>query len=156
MHDLTTIPTNQLRDDLSAAAGLPVTLRWYGDGGMLCRTNPCPKGVYWSCYLEHPRDPAATRIWAHRHAVTDRHTNNDAEYLAVIGILELTIQHYPDHPVLIHSDSKLVVNTYNREWGLSVERLRAARAHAWLLARRLPMVEVVWVPRSHMVSRLGH
>ena len=54
----------------------------------------------------------------------ERHTNNYAEYQALILLLEyLYTQNYRN--VLIHSDSELVVNQVNQLWTINQEELRS-------------------------------
>lgn len=45
----------------------------------------------------------------------DRHTNNYAEYMALLYLLHV-LEHYNMKRVAIYSDSQLVVNTVNQLW----------------------------------------
>lgn len=63
----------------------------------------------------------------------DRHTNNFAEYMALVLLLEhLYFNKYRN--VIIHSDSELVVNQVNQKWQINDEghRKNAARCYGLL------------------------
>lgn len=50
-------------------------------------------------------------------------TNNELEYLALIYALEYIRNNYRNTPVLINSDSMLIVNQINGKWRVTTEHL---------------------------------
>ena len=72
-------------------------------------------------------------------------TNNEAEYLALIGALSVT--HGLSQPVVIHSDSRLVVEQFNGSWKVRKPHLLTLLERAKELATGLD-VEVKLIPRD--------
>lgn len=72
-------------------------------------------------------------------------TNNEAEYLALIGAL--SIARGLNEPVTIYSDSKLVVEQFNGNWKVKKPHLLTLLEHAKELATGLD-VEVKLIPRD--------
>ena len=72
-------------------------------------------------------------------------TNNEAEYLALIGAL--SIARGLNQPMVIHSDSKLVVEQFNGSWKVKKPHLLTLLEHAKELATGLD-VEVKLIPRD--------
>ena len=60
-------------------------------------------------------------------------TNNEAEYLALIGALSVT--HGLSQPVVIHSDSRLVVEQFNGSWKVRKPHLLTLLERAKELAK---------------------
>ena len=77
-------------------------------------------------------------------------TNNIAEYAAVLGAVQDLLKHGHQHvPVVIRTDSMLVVRQLNDTWRCGVDRLRRLRDEIWILFEQFdeaPTVE--WVPRE--------
>lgn len=122
--------------------------RYWVDGGVLQR-NPSPVGVYWSIVLEG--DPSGPRRYDDKHL----RTNNEAEWCAVREALRHALAREL-RPVVIYSDSLLVVNQYNGRYAVRAARLLRLRVECRLLASRLPFVALQWRPREELVARLGH
>jgi len=77
-------------------------------------------------------------------------TNNELEYLAVLYALEYIEEHYPDDPITIYSDSKLVVNQLENEWKIINQSL-------WELAwkcndLRRETIKMKWCPRDYNLA----
>lgn len=70
-----------------------------------------------------------------RYLGPERHTNNYAEYMGLILLLEHLYLHSTRN-VIIHSDSELVVNQVNQSWQINQEDLRkmATKAYGLLVA----------------------
>lgn len=65
-----------------------------------------------------------------RYLGPERHTNNFAEYMGLLDLLEYLYTHSIRN-VIIHSDSELVVNQVNQRWQINHEDLRKAAAKAY-------------------------
>lgn len=78
---------------------------------------------------------------------TGRGTNNEAEYQALIALLELAIEHNAT-PLRVHGDSKLVVFQARGIWGVNTATLRPYHQQVVALSRRLTGVTLQWVPRD--------
>jgi ribonuclease HI len=63
-------------------------------------------------------------------------TNNQAEYIALIRALERALELGPHHPVVVHSDSELLVKQMNGEYRVKNEELRNLYEQACALRRR--------------------
>jgi ribonuclease HI len=63
-------------------------------------------------------------------------TNNQAEYTALVKVLEHALELGPDHRLLVHSDSELMVKQMNGEYQVKNEDLRPLYDQARRLARR--------------------
>lgn len=63
-------------------------------------------------------------------------TNNQAEYTALVRALERALELGPQHRVLIHSDSELMVKQMNGEYRVKNEDLRSLYEQACSLRRR--------------------
>ena len=83
-------------------------------------------------------------------------TNNAAEWLALREALQHAKEHHAKEPVLIHMDSRLVVNQFNGRWATRVAHLHRLRTQCRELAVGLKWVAVVWRPRLELVKRVGH
>lgn len=77
-------------------------------------------------------------------------TNNQAEYLAIIAVLEKLGQ--TNEQVTIYSDSKNTISQLNHEFAINNEQLRALAQKAWALLAKCPNVKLVWVPRSQNLA----
>src|SRR5262249_9165378 len=67
-----------------------------------------------------------------------RMTNNQAEYTALVRALEHALGLAPDRPVLVHSDSELLVKQMRGEYRVKNEELRGLSEQARALAARFP------------------
>ncbi len=92
-----------------------------------------------------------------------RGTNNEAEYLALIGALEelrerLRTAGIPAEKVRleIRGDSKLVINQMSGRWRARNSRMRALRDRALKLLDGMGSVRFVQHDRRHSVAALGH
>jgi ribonuclease HI len=63
-------------------------------------------------------------------------TNNQAEYIALIRALEHALELGPQHRVILHSDSELMVKQMNGEYRVKNEELRGLYEQACGLRRR--------------------
>lgn len=78
------------------------------------------------------------------------HTNNEAEYQAVIDSLQWLLQSkYKTEKVVWRLDSMLVVEQLNRHWKIKEPRLQQLANEAWqLLAKLTQNHTFVYVPRA--------
>lgn len=82
-------------------------------------------------------------------------TNNIAEYSAVIGALEEALNEAYDRDIIpeklvVHSDSKLVVEQCSDRWQCNNGTLRRLREQIWNLCEMFSLseVEFKWIPRA--------
>jgi ribonuclease HI len=73
-------------------------------------------------------------------------TNNEAEYTALIRLLE-EARRMDAGAIEIRGDSKLVVCQVNREWKINKPHLRELAVRAWELLDGLN-AKISWVPRE--------
>lgn len=130
--------------------------RWvvYFDGGS--RGNPGPS--YGSYVLF--RDG---RELLRRHRDFGRHTNNEAEYLALIRALEDTLATLrgmgvdPAQETLeVRGDSQLVLSQVRGTWKVHEPRMGRLRDQARQVLARFGRHTLVQVPREENVRVLGH
>lgn len=133
----------------------PHWVKYYADGGtlMAARGSRRTRGVYWSVRCEDPSQEKPTMI---RKQSLEYRTNNDAEWLAVTEAMQHAAQFHTAMPIVIYSDSQLVVRQYDGRY-----RAKIARHHRWRdecrrLASGLTFVIFQWVPRAVNVEKLGH
>jgi ribonuclease HI len=135
----------------------PHWVKFYVDGGifMAGRHTRRTRGVYWSVRCEDPSKPREVII---RKQDTVRYkTNNDAEWLAVREALQYAVENgVSNQPIVIYSDSQLVVKQFNGEYRTKIERHHRFRTECKLLTEKLKFVVLQWVPRSVNVEKLGH
>lgn len=143
---------------MSSTAPLPEYPHWvkvWVDGGtfMAGRRTRKTRGVYWSACIENGTysEPVMLRT-------QDEHykTNNDAEWLALREGLRYVAEHHTNMPIIIYSDSMLVVKQFNDEWRVKIARHHRIRTECLSLAKKLKFVAVQWVPREVNVEKLGH
>lgn len=135
------------------------TVNLYIDGGMIGPKNPSTIGVFWSVGRE--RTDGGMDMWTSRAESFTHFTNNEAEYLALIDALEKVQEYYPQGcHVIIHCDSQLIVNQFDRTWKCEQDRLQRMLGIAHKKANRLMMadfdIDLLWVRRRENVKRLGH
>lgn len=76
-------------------------------------------------------------------------TNNIAEFGAVYGALrELVDRGLAHQPVMLLTDSQLVVNQLNDKWSCRAHHLRQWRDKIWKLTEEFPDVSFHWIPRA--------
>lgn len=97
-----------------------------------------------------------SRIVVHRAKSSAYHSNNDAEWLAARAALQVAQVHYAGYSILLHSDSRLVVNQFVGLWRTTVPHHHALRDEVRRLAKAFASCTIVWCPREVMVDRLGH
>jgi ribonuclease HI len=128
----------------------------YCDGGNNGK-NPSPS-VYWSVAREH--EGGRIELLTERATTEVYHSNNAAEYLAVIDSLTHVARTDDVTSARIHSDSQLIVNQFNGKFGINDAALRdlchVAQRNAAFLIESGIKIEIVWVPREENVRRLGH
>lgn len=135
----------------------PHWIRFYVDGGTFVRDRAV-YGVYWSVCCE---DPAQEKPVMIRKQDMTHTTNNDAEWLALLDALRYAVEHYETAaasplPIVIYSDSQLIVKQFSGEYRSKVARHHRFRDECRALAARLTFVVVEWRPREVMVEKLGH
>lgn len=137
--------------------GYPHWVKFYVDGGTIMSKRKVGggraiNGVYWSLRCEDG-DRSETRRFRD---LEQYKTNNDAEWLAVKAALEYAVEHHAALPIIIYSDSQMVVKQFNDEWRAKIARHHTLRAQCRILAEQLKFVVVQWVPREVNVLKLGH
>lgn len=82
-------------------------------------------------------------------------TNNIAEYSAVVAALEETLNTAYDHnivpkTVVVHSDSKLVVEQCSDHWQCNNDTLSKLREQVWSICDMFSLseIEFKWIPRE--------
>jgi ribonuclease HI len=87
-------------------------------------------------------------------------TNNQAEYMTLIEALKWLSSELGDDAskatVVIHGDSKLVINQINGTWKVKNIRMIPLVEQANQLLKRFGNVKISWHPRAESVKRLGH
>lgn len=77
-------------------------------------------------------------------------TNNELEYLALLYALEYINNNYKGKPVLINSDSQLIVNQVNGKWRVTTERLKPLYEKC---ERKLTgMIKLSWIRRNRNLA----
>lgn len=72
--------------------------------------------------------------------------SSEAEYLALIAVLEAAVEHGAD-TLVVHGDSQVVIDDVNAPDSASAPVLRAYRNRARSLLGRLPGAALRWIPR---------
>lgn len=133
-----------------------VAKRWvlHFDGGS--RGNPGP-GYGSFVLLQDGREVRRRRL------EFGRRTNNEAEYLALIGGLKDALAHLarqgvdPGRETLeVRGDSQLVLSQVRGNWKVREPRMGVLRDQALKLLGRFGRYTLVQVPRSKSVEVLGH
>lgn len=125
-------------------------ITFYVDGGMLGPRNPSPEGIRWSVWCDPPGDVVI------RKESDQYHTNNEAEYFAVIEALKYAKEHHPDAEVTIFSDSQLIVNQLLGKFRCNLLTLRRLKGEATERSRDFSSCRIAWCPRDVMVEKVGH
>lgn len=108
------------------------------------RGNPGPS----SCAAVFKRE--GVLIHQASKVIGERETNNVAEYRALLGALRYLPQiRLPDEPVMIHSDSKLLVEQVAGRWSCKQPHLQTLLEEAQrLLEQQQPRVGLRNIPRE--------
>lgn len=79
-------------------------------------------------------------------------TNNISEYGAVKAALDYLVEQTwlcPQDTVILHSDSQLIINQINDDYGCHSPTLRVLRDEIWILLDKLPVdIEFKWIRRE--------
>jgi len=78
------------------------------------------------------------------------HTNNQAEYMAIIAALKKFVN--SEDEIVIYSDSKNTVNQLNHEFAINNEQLRELAQEAWSIMGKFSNLTVIWVPRKENLA----
>lgn len=119
-----------------APAAAPAWRAWF-DGS--ARPNPGRCGI--GAVLE---GPGGIRIDISRAVAYGN--SSEAEYLALIAVLEAALEHGVETPA-IHGDSQVVIDDVQAPDSASAPALRAYRERARGLLARLPGATLRWIPR---------
>ena len=74
-------------------------------------------------------------------------TNNEAEYLALIFLLEMALEHEIKY-IVVYGDSQLITNQVNGVWGVGKEALKRLHKRVLTLKRNFENIEFVWRKRE--------
>lgn len=85
----------------------------------------------------------------HRHGEL---TNNELEYLALEYALQYINNRHRDNFIIIHSDSKLVVNQINGDWRITTEHL--IPLYEKCMKKMSDRIKLKWVSRDFNLA--GH
>lgn len=113
-------------------------IRGYFDGAS--RGNPGMAGA--GALLE---DDNGQVIWEHREFL-GRKTNNEAEYQALIALLE-ELRRRGIREAKVMGDSQLVISQVTRRWKINMPHLRELAGRVWELCDGLN-VSFSWIPRG--------
>lgn len=131
------------------------TYRIVFDGGSLGN----PGHGYGSYAIDGPGGYAAKEKLSYADR-GDRVTNNEAEYLTLIGALERLAGDLGGRAgrvrVSVRGDSQLVISQLRGVWKVRKEELKPLHYRASLLLDRFGRFELAWQPRSETVKVLGH
>lgn len=87
-------------------------------------------------------------------------TNNQAEYMTLLEALKWLSEHLGDDArkatVVVHGDSKLVVNQINGTWKVKNVRMIPLVEEAKKLFKQFGKCTIAWHPRAKSVEKLGH
>ena len=77
-------------------------------------------------------------------------TNNQAEYLAILSVLERFSG--STEPLIIHSDSQVVVRQINHDYSINNGMMREMARRVWLLLPQYADVTIRWIPRRENLA----
>ena len=77
-------------------------------------------------------------------------TNNQAEYLAIISVLNKFVDSKDE--ITIFSDSKNTVNQLNHEYAINNEELRNLAREAWRIIGKYTTLSIIWIPRKENLA----
>lgn len=123
-------------------------LKCWVDGG----AKPNPGSLYGSFKIF--KDGKET---AHRRLLfVDKGTNNQAEYKALISLLDYLIELATNEFVLIHMDSRLVVKQVTNEYRVRAKPLMVLKNIVDTKLAQLNNIKFKHVPRIEVQAILGH
>ena len=120
---------------------------YYADGA--CRNNGTTDYYAYGSYCAEGMQPKKIRF-----AFNEASTNNEAEYMILIRLLE-ALQRSHDFAE-IRMDSQLVVQQVNGKFMCRKLSLVVLRDRVRELINRRGRVELMWIPREQMVEAVGH
>lgn len=109
----------------------------YVDGGVFGPNDHRSRGVYWSLF-----DPEANKTLRCQERDGEHRTNNDAEWLALREAFRYAARTYPDQPLVIYSDSKVITKQFNDQYEVRLPRHAALYEECKRLATPFPFVVV--------------
>lgn len=74
-------------------------------------------------------------------------TNNEAEYAALMAVLDCAIQAKVKR-LVVHGDSQLVINQANGAWLIKAKELAPLCNTVMALKAQIPSVKLLWIPRT--------
>lgn len=102
----------------------------------------------WSGFVIKTKDGQ----YVHHHSIdwgeNPAFSGNTAEYGAVFCALKWVVQHHPNEPVTVFSDSQLIINQLSGRFQCHNQQLAKLRDATRAVARRLPWVTYTWIPRE--------
>lgn len=127
-------------------------VEWQGHFDGACAENPGgPIGLGWTLQRLDPQNVVAEGA---KHPTVDgEETNNVAEYMALLSLLDAVYEHVTDgDTVTVYGDSRLVVKQVMGDWGCDAENLKGLLRSAQVLVDAIPAsVTLEHVPREHNV-----
>ena len=132
--------------------------QYYIDGGTNGLNGQGADSIYWSV---RRHDEQSDFMVANKKISTEYNTNNQAEYAALIDVLNfIHPQNTPIGEVVITSDSQLLVRQMAREWRIKDQTLKQLHGIAETLLGELRLqgytINLTWSPRRVLVEQLGH
>lgn len=91
---------------------------------------------------------AAGNVLTWRGLCAPAHTNNEAEYQALIAGLELMLQRFPGRPVICLTDSRIAVEQIAGRSAVRAAALQPLHARAMALAGQFAQLTFVAIPRE--------
>jgi ribonuclease HI len=116
------------------------SLRIFSDGG--ARGNPGPAAIAFLVL-----DEKAMKIAEHAYYI-GKHTNNQAEYEALIMALKFAETQNPQE-VVCHLDSELVAKQVTGEYAVKNPQLKKLWSDVQILKRSFKKISFVYVPREN-------
>jgi ribonuclease HI len=115
----------------------PIWAAWF-DGA--AQPNPGPASI--GAVLVGPGDETIEISETIGHG-----TNNEAEYRALVAVLEAAVARGITS-LVVHGDSLLVVNQVNGDWDVSSANLKSHHQRAVTLASKIRHLKLVWIKRE--------
>lgn len=112
------------------------------------KNNGTPQQDAECCFVvcDNPEHPLIAR------SHLGSYTNNEAEFLAVEKAFDYIKERGLTQPIIVWSDSRLVVNILNHSWNAEEPRIVVLANR--LFAKAPANVEVLWIPREQ--NKAGH
>lgn len=125
----------------------------YVDGG--CRNNGTPDSLSYGSFKVYYRGDLKRTV---SFDLPDAHTNNQAEYnsLMQVALYLEGEQKRLSAPVIIKTDSQLVVGQLTQNWKVKDEELKYWHSNLKPFLTRNPNIHLEKVDRSEIVKVLGH